>query len=134
MYLISFSLFTRFSVCVQFVYACVHNVCAQSLIKWYVFSVCVMSHRQNEHSWNHLDAPCSDKDIRLQIMSICVKAIVICWYYFIQMLIGVKCNLFLKRNSKTQQRASQFIFRLYNFKIPHLKVLPFTYRNCFSHL
>lgn len=36
------------------------------------------------------------------------------------------CNLFQKRNRKTNKRPPQFIFRLYNFKILHLKVLPFT--------
>lgn len=54
---------------------------------------------------NHLDATCFDKQIRLQMRSICAKAITLSWYYYIQMLIGVTLQSISKeKQQKTNKR------------------------------
>lgn len=69
--------------CVYSLCMCGHKILLSDIFPQYVLCL-----RQNEQSWNHLHAACSDKQIRFQIMNICVKAIALCWYYNIQMLIG----------------------------------------------
>lgn len=64
-------------------------------------------------------------------MTMCEKVITLCWYCNIQMLTGITLQSILKgKQQKQQQKATQVIFSLYNFKIPHFKGLQFTFRSC----